>query len=136
MDNFDPSVRERITVFAELSLYELQQHLTAASIFFMPSYSEGFGLSTVEAMSCSCAVVCTPTGVGKELIHGKEALICDFNDNENMTSSISYLIGNPDKRKEIAYNGWLKAKTFVWKSQVKKLEAIYLKWLNSTGNKS
>ncbi len=128
IQNFDASIRERVIVFDKMSLEELQKNILNSSIFFMPTYSEGFGLSVAEAMSCGCAVVTTPTGIGKELINTKEAFICDFDDVQHMVSSINFLIDNSNKREQLAYNGWSRAKEYVWQTEVKKLETTYLNW--------
>ncbi|HVX25695.1 MAG TPA: glycosyltransferase family 4 protein [Parafilimonas sp.] len=126
---FDAAIQDRIKVFQQMPLQALQAHALTASVFFFPSYSEGFGLALAEAMSCSCAVVCTPTGIGNELIHGEEALVCGFNEADKMISCINLLIQNEELRLKIAKNGWLRAKQYRWKEQVKKLESVYRNWL-------
>jgi glycosyltransferase involved in cell wall biosynthesis len=126
---FDAAVRSRVKVFEQIELEALQQNLMKTAVFFFPSYSEGFGLAVAEAMSCSCAAVITPEGIGGELVHQKEALICRYDDINTMTESINCLIKNKAERIRIAYNGWLKAKEYRWKDQVKKLASAYCGWL-------
>lgn len=128
---FDASIQNRIEVFDRMPIKKMQEKLSRSSMFFMPTYSEGFGLSTVEAMSCSCAVITTPTGIGKEITNNKEAIICSFGDIKNMVSNIYFLINNVEKRKELAYNGWLRAKEYLWEKQVHKLETTYLHWYSN-----
>ncbi len=126
---FDNDLNERICVFDKLSQVELLEGIKKSAIFFFPSYSEGFGLATAEAMSCGCAVVTTKTGLGSNLEHGKEALVCDFDNIEQMEDAISKLINNEELRLEIALNGYNKVKQFVWQNQIMKLEQAYSNWV-------
>jgi glycosyltransferase involved in cell wall biosynthesis len=130
LNSFSTDIRTQVTVFEKLSLPDLTEGILQSAIFFFPSYSEGFGLATVEAMSCSCAVVTTRTGVGSELSNSNNALLCDFNDEPAMKKAISALINDELLRKKIAYNGYMKAKSYQWNSQVNTLERVYTNWLN------
>lgn len=132
LKTFDVSLQNRVIVFGKISLKELQVHTQAAGIFFFPSYSEGFGLSVIEAMSCSCAVVTTPTGVGNELVNNEEAIVCNFDDVTAMINSIEYFIANETERKRIAFKGWQKAKEYRWDKQVKQLETTYENWCHQS----
>jgi glycosyltransferase involved in cell wall biosynthesis len=130
LEQFDLNVRNRVKVFDKLSSNLLVSEITKAAIFFFPTYSEGFGLATVEAMCCSCAVVTTPTGIGCNLINNKQALICDFNDISAMQAAIQTLIDDELFRQEIALGGYSKAKSFNWQTQIEKLHTTYKKWLH------
>lgn len=125
---FPEELKGRIVVFGKLSSTDLYEGITKAGIFFFPSYSEGFGLATVEAMSCSCAVVTTKTGVGCQLVNKKNALLVNFDDKEAMVSAINLLINNEHLRLELAYSGYQKAKEFQWGNQIELLERHYLNW--------
>jgi glycosyltransferase involved in cell wall biosynthesis len=109
---------------------ELIGKLRHSSVFFFPTYSEGFGLATLEAMSCSIAVVTTPTGIGCNLKNNVEAKICDFNDVNKMSDAIDQIIKDDTLRSRIAYNGFKFAKKYVWKKQVLMLEQKYRQWLS------
>ena len=80
-------------------------------------------------MSCSVAIVTTPTGIGTSLTNKKNAIICDFDDVVNMIAGIQQLIDNEDFRLRLAKNGFRFAKDFVWKKQIHKLEQRYEQWL-------
>ncbi|MFT3932629.1 MAG: glycosyltransferase family 4 protein [Chitinophagaceae bacterium] len=128
---FPEDVKDRVTVFEKLPIETLKQGIQDAAILFFPSYSEGFGLATVEAMSCSCAVVTTRTGVGSELINNEHALICDFDDKEGMKNALNSLINNEELRESIAYKGYQKAKSFKWGQQVAMLNTVYSNWVDA-----
>ena len=134
--SFPQSLRKQVIVFDKLPLQDLTKGILQSSILFFPSYSEGFGLATVEAMSCSCAVITTRTGVGSELSNGNNAMLCDFNDETAMKNALHVLINDEFLRKKIAYNGYLKAKSFRWSKQVELLSKVYSNWLNKPISKS
>jgi glycosyltransferase involved in cell wall biosynthesis len=80
-------------------------------------------------MSCSIAVVTTPTGIGCNLINDVQAKICGFNRGGEMYNAIDNMISDPSLRTKIAFNGYCFAKKFIWKKQVMLLEEKYQQWL-------
>lgn len=126
---FPAAVREQITVHPRLSNPEIARGLTKAKVFFFPSQYEGFGMATTEAMACGCAVVTTPTGFGADLKHWQDGIVCDFNDLEAMERGISQLLEDEGLRGAIARAGYDRVQQFRWELAVKKLEQIYLHWL-------
>jgi glycosyltransferase involved in cell wall biosynthesis len=130
LQQFREELHPQIKVYNKLPVEELISKLRHSSIFFFPTYSEGFGLATLEAMSCSVAVVTTPTGIGCNLENNINAKICNFNDAGEMSVAISQLINDDTLRATIARNGFLFAKKFVWKDQILMLEQKYKQWLS------
>lgn len=127
---FPASLHARIKIYHKLPVNELIGKLRRSAIFFFPTYSEGFGLATLEAMSCGIAVVTTPTGIGCNLKNNVEAKICGFNEVNEMYTAIDQVISDASLRSTIAYNGFRFAKKFVWKKQVSLLEEKYLQWVS------
>ena len=130
LSQFHESLHPRIKIYIKLPVEKLIDKLHHSSIFFFPTYSEGFGLATLEAMSCSIAVVTTPTGIGCNLKNNVQAMICDFNKAGEMYNAIDNMITSPSLRAKIAFNGYSFAKRFTWKRQVTLLEEKYRQWLS------
>ncbi|GAC1426338.1 MAG: hypothetical protein NVSMB7_02810 [Chitinophagaceae bacterium] len=130
LSGFPETLHPRIKIHNKLPVNDLINKLRGSSIFFFPTYSEGFGLATLEAMSCSIAVVTTPTGIGCNLQNNIEAKICDFNNVNEMSGAIDQIINDDALRAAIAYNGFQFAKKYVWKEQVFLLEQKYRQWLS------
>ncbi len=64
---------------------ELGQPLSAAHVFLMPSQTESFGLSALEAMACEVPVVSSSVGGIPELVvHGETGYIAEIGDIERM----------------------------------------------------
>jgi glycosyltransferase involved in cell wall biosynthesis len=130
LSEFHESLHPRIIIYNKLPVEKLIDKLCHSSIFFFPTYSEGFGLATLEAMSCSIAVVTTPTGIGCNLTNDVQAKICGFNKVGEMYNAIDNLINDEALRIKTAFNGYCYAKRFTWKKQVMLLEEKYQQWLS------
>jgi glycosyltransferase involved in cell wall biosynthesis len=127
---FAVSLHERIEVHGRLSNEQLAEAIARAKVFFFPSQYEGFGMALSEAMACSCAAVTTPTGFGAELRDGVEAFVCDFDDVEGMQRSIEGILKDEELRLRIARAGWERVRGLQWESKIKRLEAVYSRWLS------
>jgi glycosyltransferase involved in cell wall biosynthesis len=127
--DFPASLHSRIEVYERMCARELAEEMAKAGVFFFPSQYEGFGLTLAEAMACSCAVVTTRTGFGAELRDGQEALLCDFNDSEAMQQAILDLLADEEQRMRIARAGWQRVQTLRWDANIRRLEAVYARWV-------
>lgn len=77
------------------SLVEL---LSVADLFLMPSQSESFGLSALEAMSCGVPVISSSIGGLPELnVHGETGYIAEIGDLERMAKYAIELLTNEKK---------------------------------------
>lgn len=81
----------------------IEEILSIADIFLMPSGSETFGLAALEAMSCSVPVVATNVGGVPELIvEGETGFMCPVGDIEGMTDRVRALLLNDDLHAKMA----------------------------------
>ncbi|MDH6354301.1 glycosyltransferase involved in cell wall biosynthesis [Dysgonomonas sp. PH5-45] len=95
------------------------------AIFISNSFTEGFGLVSVEAMLCGCALVCTNIDGHKEYaFDGKTALLTEVRNPEQMAEKIISLIENTDYRIKLAQQGHDYAQIFDWKNSIEKMEAV------------
>lgn len=78
----------------------LEEILNGADLFLMPSQSESFGLSALEAMSCGLPVISSSVGGLPELIrHNETGYIAEFGDVERMARYTIDLLKNEKKYK-------------------------------------
>jgi N-acetyl-alpha-D-glucosaminyl L-malate synthase BshA len=76
----------------------LPELLSAADVFLLPSQSESFGLSALEAMSCSVPVVASNVGGIPELItHGENGYVAELGDVSRMARYVVELLTNPKR---------------------------------------
>jgi len=79
---------------------ELVPILAAADLMLMPSQSESFGLSALEAMSCEVPVISSSVGGLPELqVHGETGYIAEIGDIDRMARYAIELLTNDVKRK-------------------------------------
>lgn len=82
---------------------ELVPLLSASDLFLMPSQSESFGLSALEAMACELPVVSSSVGGLPELVvHGETGYIAEIGDIERMAKYAVDLLTNPARYKMFA----------------------------------
>jgi glycosyltransferase involved in cell wall biosynthesis len=85
---------------------ELVELLSASDLFLMPSQSESFGLSALEAMSCGVPVVSSSVGGLPELnVHGETGYIAEIGDVERMAKYAIELLTNDTRREMFAKAG-------------------------------
>jgi N-acetyl-alpha-D-glucosaminyl L-malate synthase BshA len=83
----------------------LHEILGVADIFLMPSQSESFGLSALEAMSCGVPVVSSSVGGLPELItHNETGFIAEIGDVDRMAKYVVDLLTNEKKYKQFSKN--------------------------------
>ena len=75
----------------------LPQWYQRMAIVLMPSRSEGFGLTAIEAMACGCVVVAARTGGLPEVVRdGEVGLLHEPESFKDMAAQINELIEHPD----------------------------------------
>lgn len=110
----------------------LTEILNAADIFLMPSQSESFGLSALEAMACGVPVVSSSVGGLPELnIHNETGYIAEIGDTDRMAKYVVELLTNEKRYKSFSKNSRERAvKNFDKDLIVPKYVAYYEKILN------
>lgn len=69
-------------------LEAVEEVLSVADLFIMPSEKESFGLAALEAMACEVPVISTNTGGLPELnVHGKTGFMSNVGDIDDMTKN-------------------------------------------------
>ena len=110
---------------------ELVPILSAADLFLMPSQSESFGLSALEAMSCGVPVVSSSVGGLPELqVHGETGYIAEIGDIERMAKYAVELLTNETKHSLFSANARRRAvEHFDISKIVDQYEAYYMRCL-------
>lgn len=97
------------------------------AIFISNSFTEGFGLVSVESMFCGCALICTDIQGHKEYaFDGDTALLVTVKDVNQMAEKITYLINNITDRIALAQRGNDYVQRFKWDNAVEKMEQVVL----------
>lgn len=107
--------------------------LSVADVFLMPSQSESFGLSALEAMACGIPVVSSSVGGLPELIvHNEVGFIAEFGDIDRMAKYTVDLLTNEKKYNVFSKNARLRAEKYFDKGLIiPQYVKYYEKILNS-----
>lgn len=103
--------------------------LWASDINVLPSFKEGFPLSTVEAMMCGVPTIRSATSGAHDVIEdGKTGYIIPINDVQALEEKLRLLIENPGLRQTIAQNAHQKAhSTFTAERMAEQTLTTYLR---------
>jgi N-acetyl-alpha-D-glucosaminyl L-malate synthase BshA len=100
--------------------------LSAADLFLMPSQSESFGLSALEAMSCGVPVISSSVGGLPELqVHGQTGYIAEIGDVPRMAKYAIELLSNKARHELFARAARERALEFESGKIVKQYEEYY-----------
>ena len=91
----------------------VEEILSVADLFLMPSHSESFGLAALEAMACKVPVISSNTGGLPELnVQGETGFLSNVGDVEEMAKNAIYILENDERLAEFKENALKRAKVF------------------------
>jgi glycosyltransferase involved in cell wall biosynthesis len=99
---------------------------SGADIYLCPSWDEGLGMPSMEAMACGAALVTYDNGGCRDFAHpGVTALVARRRDVADLAAKLAALAGEPALRQRLAAAGQeLVTTAFDWERAVTRLEAI------------
>jgi glycosyltransferase involved in cell wall biosynthesis len=96
-------------------------------VFVLPSFSEAFSNSLMEAMACGCSVVTSQVGGNPELVTDQETgLLFPAGDSDALAARLNLLLRDPDLRTRLATAAVTHIRTnFAVADAAKRMAAIY-----------
>ncbi|BAU09869.1 glycosyl transferase, group 1 family protein [Leptolyngbya sp. NIES-3755] len=128
--DFDPEVRDRVTVIPYYENHQLPELLNGHHIKVLPTISEGFGVALVEAMACGLAPVTTTAPGPMEIVQdGKTGLIVPCRDRAAFEQAIETLILDRTLLDRLRQNAYRSAQRYSWKQIAQDTLKLYdLAW--------
>ena len=99
-----------------------------SDVYIMPSVSEPFGISPLEAMQSGVPVIISKQSGVSEIL--KHAIKIDFWDIDKMANAIYALLNYPSLAKTIGENGLKEANSLRWEESAKHVYNVYKSVLN------
>jgi glycosyltransferase involved in cell wall biosynthesis len=96
---------------------ELSALYSAATALVFPSYTEGFGLPTIEAMSCGCPVIASDAPALREVCGGAAIHVPHW-DVSALAASLRAVSTNCTLRESLVKRGMAQSKHFSWANAV------------------
>ena len=114
----------------------IEEILSICDLFILPSESESFGLSALEAMACEVPVISTNTGGLPEVnIHGKTGFLSDIGNYEEMAENALSLLSNNDLLIEFRKNALEQAMKFDLNVVLNQYVEVYEEMIDSHYNR-
>ncbi|HVL49451.1 MAG TPA: glycosyltransferase family 4 protein [Candidatus Thermoplasmatota archaeon] len=103
---------DRVTFTGFVPDAEVQRMYEGCDVYVLPSVSEPFGISVLEAMTSGLpTIVSKTTGVGEALRH---VLRAEYWDTHEMADQIIRVLDSKALREELGRNGALEVRKFTW----------------------
>jgi len=105
----------------------LRQLYTHAAVFACPSVYEPFGITNLEAMACSTAVVASRVGgIPEVVLDGTTGLLVDPEDPRALAAAFNALVGDPRRRVSMGEAGRIRAaEQFGWAQIAQRTTEVY-----------
>jgi glycosyltransferase involved in cell wall biosynthesis len=125
--------RDRIELLGRLDRAASAAAMRSADVYCLPSFSEPFGISALEAMSCGRPVVGTNVGGLGHLIRPDGGRAVPAGDPAALAAALTELLRDPDLRRRMgSFNRSLVESRYSWDAVVDELESVYEELAPST----
>lgn len=122
----------RVLYLPPLSDEELAAAYSDLEVLVLPSFSEGFGLSVLEAAACGTPSVVYDSGSLPELVeHGKTGLVVRCGDVAALSSALEAMLCGA--KQEFSPRCVEKARRYDWQIVVSQLDKVYCEVLGGLG---
>jgi glycosyltransferase involved in cell wall biosynthesis len=106
-------IAKRVTFLGHVSNDQLPALYTGAAAVVLPSFYEGFGLTSLEAMACGTPVVAANTSSIPEVV-GDAGLLVDPHDTGALADAVLRILTDEALREELTARGRGQAARFSW----------------------
>ncbi|NLK50542.1 MAG: glycosyltransferase family 4 protein [Candidatus Cloacimonetes bacterium] len=122
-------LKNRFLFTGFLNRKQVEQILRAADIYVLPSVSEPFGISPLEAMAFGItSIISKQSGVSEVVNH---AFKIDYWDVDLMADTINHLIENPQLRHKMGIDGMKEVNLIQWSEAAEKVRKVYSEVLSA-----
>jgi glycosyltransferase involved in cell wall biosynthesis len=128
LDNFrNPRIAEKVTIAGTLPNAGVLESLAASDVYCLPTYTEGFPISVLEAMFVGLPVVASTVGAIPDMIDvPRGGVLCSPGDADSLVAAIEKLRDSPTERLEMGrYNREKALRSYDYASVSRRLADLY-----------
>jgi L-malate glycosyltransferase len=119
-------LQDRIELPGWVTPEEVLTHYAQSDLLFMPSLSEGFPLTGVQALAMGLAIIASQIGGFADLVRpGKNGYLYEPNDTQGMQDGVRALLTNPVLLQQMRTNSRQLSRCFDLNTIVEDYEAIF-----------
>jgi glycosyltransferase involved in cell wall biosynthesis len=112
----------------------VEEIYNGSRVFLNPSLIEGFGLPSVEAMACGCALVTVANGGSEDFaVDGTTAAVTKGHTAADLAAPVAELLGDDDRRLRLAAEGTRFVQRFGWDRSARELEGFLAAYVADPG---
>ncbi len=121
------NISDHVNFIKEKNHSEIAEFLRESDIFVLPSYFEALGCVYLEAMATRIpAIGCRGQGISEIIKNGENGFLVSPKSVKELVETINILVLDPDKRKEIAANGYKTVvNNYTWEKTAKFINNLY-----------
>ena len=120
------NLESHVTFAGKVPNERIPEFMTASDIFVLPSLSEGFPVTVLEAMAAGLPIVTTNVRGLPEIVRdGENGFLVPSGDSDALAQKLLILLSNNETRKLMSVNNKNKASDYSWDSVASKLEEVY-----------
>jgi glycosyltransferase involved in cell wall biosynthesis len=117
-------IRSRVKVTGYVTDLERQRLYRDASLLVLPSLTEGFGITALEAMTVGVPVVASRRGALPEVV-GDAGILIDPENVVDLSNALERVLSDEGLRRSMAERGVLRARQFSWTESAERLYDAY-----------
>jgi glycosyltransferase involved in cell wall biosynthesis len=126
-------IRECVEFAGRVPHERVKDYMNRAEVFVLPSLSEGFPVTILEAMACGLPVVATRVGGVPDIIkNGTNGYLVDTMNQEQIAEALLNLLQDKQLRKDISENNREGVRRYRWDAVAATLEGVYQKSLRTS----
>lgn len=117
---------QHIIPLGRLDFEQIITLLSESDIFCLPSFSEGFSTSILEAAACECYILTTARGGAKELLISDDyGSVIENNEEDILCSELMEVLNHPEKRARAVKMTYERLETnFTWENVANQVEYL------------
>ncbi len=117
-------VARQLHILLDVAPLRLRLLYSLAAAFVYPSFTESFGLPTIEAMACGTPVICSNTTALPEVV-GDAALTLSPHDQSQLSGALVQLLSSAALKIRLREAGLRRAASLSWRATAEHTSRIY-----------